>query len=69
MYANVVTTATEELTELKKEYMEFKHNNSLDEYFTKYTTLESKKRLLEQIAELKKETDWGYSDPLDLDRL
>ena len=36
-------------------------------YFTKYLSLETKRKILSEIEELKKETEWGYYDASDLD--
>ena len=57
------------MKELEEEFSEFKEKNSLDKYFTKNLSLETKKRLLGQIDELKKETEWGYFDASDLEQL
>ena len=69
MYAQLLECRTQELAECKREFTEFKEKNSLDAYFTKNLNNETKKRLLDQIEELKKETDWGFYDPSDLDAL
>ena len=57
------------MKELEEEFSEFKEKNSLDKYFTKNLSLETKKRLLGQIDELKKETEWGYFDASDLEQV
>ena len=57
------------MKDLEEEFSEFKEKNSLDKYFTKNLSLETKKRLLGQIDELKKETEWGYFDASDLEQL
>ena len=69
MYTQLLESQTQELAEVQREYAEFKEKNSLDAYFTKNLNNETKKRLLDQIEDLKKETDWGYYDPSDLDSL
>ena len=67
LYNFIIDSQENKLRDLEQEYSVFKEKNSLEKYFTKYLSLETKKKILGQIDELKKETEWGYYDASDLE--
>ena len=69
LYTFIIDSQDNKLRDLEQEYSVFKEQNSLEKYFTKYLSLETKKKILSQIDELKKETEWGYYDASDLEQM
>ena len=62
MYGIEISTKDKQFKDLTKEYQNYKKLNDLDEYFAKNLNEESKERVLENVKELMKVTDWSYYD-------
>ena len=59
LYSFIIDSQQTKINELESDFADFREKNCLDKYFAKNFSLETKKRVLGQIEELNKETEWG----------